>query len=120
MGRIISSGQGKSVAKSLLSRLNGETSDPEDPSGKEPALLDPRYRKLAEVIARHSCAVQKGERILIETFDIPSDFIVTLIRTLAEAGGMPLCLTKHNAVLRELYSRATEEQMRLWGQVERL
>ena len=83
-------------------------------------MLDPRYRKLAEVIAHHSCAVKKGEKVLIETFDIPSDFIVTLIRTISEAGGVPLCLTKHNAVLRELYSQATEEQMRFWGQIERL
>lgn len=81
-------------------------------------MIDPRYKKLAEILVHHSCAVSKGDKVLVETFDIPSDFTVVLVRTIAEAGGLPLCLTKHNAILRELYRQATEEQMRFWGEVE--
>jgi aminopeptidase len=82
-------------------------------------LVDPRYEKLAEIITRHSCAVKPGEKVLIEAFDIPSEFTATLVRAIAAAGGTPLCLTKQNRVLRELYQNATEEQMRFWGQIER-
>jgi aminopeptidase len=82
-------------------------------------MADPRYQKLADIITHHSCEVQKGEKVLIETFDIPHEFTVILVRTIAAAGGLPLCLTKDNRVLRELYRNATEEQMQFWGEIER-
>ena len=82
-------------------------------------MHDPRYEKLADVITRHSCAVKEGEKVLIEAFDIPSEFVAVLIRKVAEAGGQPLCLTKENRVLRALYRHATEDSMRFWGEVER-
>jgi aminopeptidase len=81
-------------------------------------MPDPRKQKLAETITNHSLQVKPGERVLIETFDIPAEFTSLLIRTIAEAGGVPLCLTKNNRVLRALYNVATEEQMRLWGEAE--
>ena len=62
-------------------------------------MYDPRYSRLAETIVHHSCTVQKGEKVLVETFDIPSEFTVVLIRAIADAGGIPLCLTKENRVL---------------------
>jgi aminopeptidase len=80
---------------------------------------DPRYSKLAQVIVRHSTAVKPGEKVLVEAFDIPADFTAVLVRAIAEAGGIPLCLVKQNRVLRELYRCATEEQMRFWGEIER-
>ncbi|MBI4601862.1 MAG: aminopeptidase, partial [Planctomycetes bacterium] len=82
-------------------------------------MTDPRYRKLAEIIVRHSCRVKEGEKVLVETFDIPAELTAVLVRAIAEAGGLPLCLTKQNRVLRELYRNATEEQMRFWGEIER-
>jgi aminopeptidase len=82
-------------------------------------LLDPRYLKLAEIIVHHSCAVKAGEKVLVEAFDIPEEFTAVLVRTIAAAGGLPLCLTKQNRVLRELYRSATEEQMGFWAEVER-
>ncbi|MEM7232021.1 MAG: aminopeptidase [Planctomycetota bacterium] len=81
-------------------------------------MPDPRYRTLAETIVHHSCSVQPGEKVLVEAFDIPEDFTVTLIRAIADAGGIPLCMTKQNRVLRELYRNATPEQMELWSAVE--
>ncbi len=83
-------------------------------------MSDSRYLKLAEIITRHSCAVEAGEKILIEAFDIPAEFTANVVRAVAEAGGLPLCLTKQNRVLRELYRNATEAQMRFWGEIERL
>lgn len=82
-------------------------------------MADPRFEKLADIIVRHSCRVQEGEKVLIETFDIPSEFTALLARRVAAAKGLPLCLTKQNRVLRELYLHATEEQMTFWGEAER-
>jgi aminopeptidase len=82
-------------------------------------MPDPRYRRLAEVLVHHSTRVQPGDRVLIEAFDVPAEFTVTLIRTIAEAGGHPLASTYQMPVLRALYQNATEEQMKTIGSVER-
>jgi aminopeptidase len=63
--------------------------------------------------------VAPGDKVFIETFDIPTDFAGELIRTVAEAGGLPLVSTNQMAVRRALYQVATEEQMRLIGEVEK-
>jgi len=83
-------------------------------------MIDPRYEKLSRVLVQHSTRLKPGERVLVETFDIPEEFTVVLVRTIAAAGAQPLCLTKRNRVLRELYRAATEEQMKFWGAVERM
>lgn len=82
-------------------------------------MFDPRHERLVDVIVQHSCKVKAGEKVLVETFDIPEDFTVLLLRGIRRAGGLPVCLTKQNRVLRELYRQSSEEQMRFWGQIER-
>jgi aminopeptidase len=82
-------------------------------------MKDPRYTDLAKTLVHHSCEVKPGDKVLIEAFDIPVDFTVELIKTIAAAGGQPLVSTYQQPVLRALYSAATEEQMKLIGQVER-
>jgi aminopeptidase len=76
-------------------------------------------QKLADIIVHHSLKVQPGEKVLVEAFDIPTEFTMLLVRTIAAAGGHPLVYTKDNRVLREIYKHAAEEQMRFWGEVER-
>jgi aminopeptidase len=81
--------------------------------------MDPRFEKLADLLVGHSIRLEPGERVLIETFDIPEDFTIVLIRAIDRAGGQPICITKQNRVLRELYRAATVEQMEFWGSIER-
>ncbi|WP_428939709.1 aminopeptidase [Fontivita pretiosa] len=82
-------------------------------------MKDPRYRDLANVLVHHSARVRPGDKVLIEALDIPTDFTVTLIRTVADAGGLPLVSTYHQPILRALFQCASEEQMKLIGLVER-
>lgn len=82
-------------------------------------MKDPRYSKLAGVLVNHSSRVQPGDKVLVEAFDIPADFTVELIQAISEAGGLPLVNTYHQRVLRALFHHASEEQMKLIGQVER-
>jgi aminopeptidase len=63
--------------------------------------------------------VQPGEKVLVECFDIPEEFICVLTREVAEAGGLPIVDTKHNRVLRELYRNASAEQMQFIGAIEK-
>jgi len=88
-------------------------------SGGETHLKDPRYTQLARLLVQHSTRVIAGDKVLIEAFDIPTDFTVELIRAVAAAGGLPLVSTYHVAVQRALYSVATEAQMQTLGEVER-
>jgi aminopeptidase len=82
-------------------------------------VRDPRYKKLARLLVRHSTNVKPGDKVLVEAFDVPVDFTTELIHTIAEHGGHPIVSTYHVAVLAALYSEATEEQMRTIGSVER-
>ncbi len=81
-------------------------------------MTDPRYDKLASNLINHSICLQKGEKVLIEAFDLPEAMVIALVRAARKAGGVPLVTLKNNHVLRELYREATEEQMQLCGDVE--
>jgi aminopeptidase len=82
-------------------------------------MKDKRFENLAKLLVHHSMRVEKGDKVLVEAYDIPIDFTTELIRQVYAAGGLPLVSTYHQPVLRALYTNATEEQMRLIGQVER-
>ncbi len=82
-------------------------------------MHDPRIDKLADLLLDHSCRVERGERVLIEAFDLPDAALVAkLIDGAAKRGVVPLVSWKSNAVLRALYRNATEEGMKLAGQLE--
>jgi len=82
-------------------------------------MHDPRIDKLADLLLDHSCRLQRGERVLIEAFDLPQATLVCrLVEGAAQRGAVPFVSWKSNAVLRSLYKTATEESMRLAGQFE--
>ena len=81
-------------------------------------MHDSRLEKLANVLTIHSTKVQPGEFVLIEGFDIPEEMIIALIRTVREAGGIPLVEIKQNRIQRELIRNADEEGLKLIGEYE--
>lgn len=82
-------------------------------------MHDPRIDKLANLLLDHSCRIQRGERVLVEAFDLPDPTLVCrLVEGAAQRGAVPLVSWKSNAVLRSLYKTATEESMKLAGQFE--
>ncbi|HYO08963.1 MAG TPA: aminopeptidase [Tepidisphaeraceae bacterium] len=82
-------------------------------------MKDPRFTRLAELLVHHSCDVQRGEKVLIEAFDIPPEFTVELVRAVASAGGLPLVSTYHQLIQRALFQSASEVQMKLWSAIDR-
>lgn len=86
---------------------------------KDFPVTDPRHRKLANVLVQHSMRVKPGDKVLVEAFDIPPEFTVELIRTISDAGGLPVVSTYQQPVLRALYRSATADQMQFIGEVER-
>ncbi|MBX3415003.1 MAG: aminopeptidase [Pirellulales bacterium] len=83
-------------------------------------MNDPRIKRLAEILIDHSCQLARGEKVLIEAFDLPDPALVTTLVELAAArGAVPLVTWKNNAVLRSLYRSGTKESISLAGELER-
>lgn len=83
-------------------------------------MSDHRFSKLARVLVNHSLRLRAGERVLIEAFDTPEDFIQAVVESAAAVGALPFVETRSNRVLRSLFNHATEEQMHAIGQHELL
>src|SRR6476620_3212290 len=82
-------------------------------------MHDSRIDRLADLLLDHSCSIEKGERVLIEAFDLPdASLVCRLVEGATQRGAVPLVTWKSNAVLRSLYQTATEESMTLAGQLE--
>src|SRR6476620_10012651 len=81
-------------------------------------MKDPRHAKLAEALVGHSARVAKGDKVLIEAFDIPQEFTTELVRVVAEAGGVPFVSTYQQAVTRAMVKAASAEQMKVWAGVD--
>lgn len=82
-------------------------------------MIDVRWQRLADVLVHHSVRVQPGDKVLIEAFDMPADFVALLMRTISRAGGVPIADTKATPVLRALHQNASEEQIRFIAGLER-
>ncbi|MXW04671.1 MAG: aminopeptidase [Gemmatimonadetes bacterium] len=81
-------------------------------------MHDPRYGHLAEVLTGHSTKIKTGDRVLVEAFDVPDDMVISLIRAIREAGGVPLVSIKHQRVMRELVRAGDEDAMEAAGAYE--
>lgn len=81
-------------------------------------MHDPRYDALSKVLTGHSTKIQTGDRVLIEAFDVPDEMVISLIRTVREAGGVPLVSIKHQRVMRELVRTGDEDAMEAAGAYE--
>lgn len=81
-------------------------------------MHDPRIDDLADLLVGYSCDLQAGEKILIEAIDVPSPLVRALVRRADRAGGLPFVWLRSNRVLRDLLLVASEEQMKLQGEVD--
>ena len=81
-------------------------------------MRDPRLTQLADILINHSLKLQKGEVIYIETFDTPDEMMEALLEKAYAAGGVPLVSQKSWRVLRKFFMEASEDSMRLIGDIE--
>ncbi len=83
-------------------------------------MTDPRIKKLADVLINYSCALRRGEKILIEAIDVPQEFTIALVETAAASGGEPLVLLKSNPITRALMLHGKAASWNLSADVEKL
>jgi aminopeptidase len=81
-------------------------------------IIDPRLHQLAELLTGFSTELKKGERVLIDAFDVPDAMVVALIRAARRRGALPFALLHHARVARELMLGAVEAQYRPHAAVE--
>ncbi len=75
-------------------------------------------KKLADLLVSYSAKVKPGERVLVSSYEIPSDMVVALVNRIALAGGIPFVETIDQRVMRAIYMNATEEQMKVLGKTD--
>ena len=76
-------------------------------------MQDQRINKLADVLVNYSCALKKGEKILIEAKGIDYMLVNAIVREVYKAGGFPFVEIYDNRVSRELLLGNTAELAKL-------
>lgn len=82
-------------------------------------MTDPRVTRLAQLLVEYSCAVKKGENLLLEAIDVPNEFAAAIVAAVHRAGGRPFVMLKSNSVTRALLNVATQEQWQQIADLER-
>ena len=74
-------------------------------------MQDPRIDKLTKLLVNYSVDLQPGEKCLIEAFDIPEEFIESLIQAVYNAKGIPVLELKNNRLVRKILASASKESL---------
>jgi aminopeptidase len=81
-------------------------------------MIDHRLTQLAEVLIGFSTNLQKGQKVLIDAIDVPSEIVVALIRSARSKGAFPFVNLQTNVITRELLRDAEEDQYRTFSKFE--
>jgi aminopeptidase len=81
-------------------------------------IIDPRFERLADGLVGFSTALNRGERVLIEAFDVPDAIVVALVRAARARGALPYVQVHRARVSRELALGAVAEQVRPLAEIE--
>ncbi|MEI7733752.1 MAG: aminopeptidase [Verrucomicrobiota bacterium] len=81
-------------------------------------MTDPRYTKLAKLLVEYSLTLKKGERVLLEMFEVPDEFSVELMRAARAVGAIPVIEIRHGRVTREVVRQTDQEHAALMRDIE--
>jgi len=81
-------------------------------------IIDPRFEQLAEGLVGFSTELKKGERVLIDAFDVPDAIVIALIRAARRRGGLPYVQINRARLSRELAGGAEEAQVAPQAELE--
>lgn len=81
-------------------------------------IIDPRFTELAKGLTGFSTALRKGERVLIDAFDVPDAIVLALVRAARARGAHPYVQIHRARITRELTMHAVEEQYASHADVE--
>ncbi|PTX98908.1 aminopeptidase [Opitutus sp. ER46] len=81
-------------------------------------IIDPRYNELADGLIGFSTQLKKGERVLIDAFDVPDEMVIALVRAARARGAYPYVQINRARITRELHRGAEEAQFAPQAEVE--
>lgn len=81
-------------------------------------MNDPRYAQLAETLTVFSTRLQKGEKVLIDAYDIPDEMVLALVRQVRKLGAIPFVQLQRSRIGREMMREGVEEQFSVTAEVE--
>ncbi|HEY3757437.1 MAG TPA: aminopeptidase [Opitutaceae bacterium] len=81
-------------------------------------ISDTRFDRLAEGLTGFSIELARGERLLIDAFDVPDAMVVALIRAARAKGAMPYVQIHRARITREIAMEASEAQISTSAKVE--
>lgn len=81
-------------------------------------IIDPRFNTLAEGLTGFSTSLKKGERVLIDAFDVPDAIVIALIRAARKRGALPYVNVHRARITRELSLGAEEAQFAPHAEIE--
>ena len=81
-------------------------------------LIDPRFLQLAQGLVGFSTALKKGERVLIDAFDVPDAMVIALVQAARRRGALPYVQLHRARITRELALEAVEAQYAPHAEVE--
>lgn len=76
-------------------------------------MHDPRFDKLAQLLVEYSMKLKRNETVLIESFDVPDEMTIAMVRAARKVGALPFTQIQRGRVSRELALNATERQLNL-------
>lgn len=78
-------------------------------------MKDERIVKLARNLVNYSVAAKKGDKVLIEAFDVPYPLVTELIKAVYDAGAQAFVTNIDTRVRAELLKGASDAQLELWA-----
>jgi len=83
-------------------------------------IIDPRYEELAKGLTAFSTELRRGERVLIDAFDVPDAIVIALVRAARARGAHPYVQLHRARITRELMLGAEAAQYEPLARVEKL
>ncbi|HXN34788.1 MAG TPA: aminopeptidase, partial [Opitutaceae bacterium] len=73
-------------------------------------IIDNRIKQLADGLTGFSTALRKGERVLIDAYDVPEAMVIALVRSARARGALPYVQLHRARISREMALGAEEAQ----------
>lgn len=81
--------------------------------------MDPRDKKLADLLVNYSCEIKPGEKVLIEYEGVEArNLIRQIVKEVYKAGGKPFVNIEDRVITRELLLNCDEEQIQFMADYE--
>jgi aminopeptidase len=81
-------------------------------------MSDPRFRKLATLLAQYSTELKRGDCVFLDMIDVPDAFSIELIRAARAAGAIPIVEARHTRLNREMLRETDPEHAALVRDLE--